>query len=92
MRKPMRFAGIGIVVLALSVSIGAWAATSKAADKHDCQEVGQSKRIVCDKGPLRGKTFMSREAMVEGLQKESAAKAKAEAAKPSKTSVSKKKK
>ncbi len=93
MRKAIRVAGIGIAVLSVLVPVGAWATTSKAADKHDCQQVGQSGRIVCDKGPLRGKTFLSRDAMVEGLQKESAAaKAKPVEAKPSKASVSKKKK
>lgn len=92
MRKAIRFAGIGIVVLSVLVLVGVWAATSEAADKHECQQVGQSKRFVCDKGPLAGKTFLSREDMVQALQKQTAAKAKPEAAKPSKTSVSKKKK
>ena len=93
MRNAIRFAGIGMVVLSVLVPAGAWAATSKAADKHDCQQVGQSGRFVCDKGPLAGKTFLSREAMVEALRKApTSTVAKPAAAKPTTASVSKKKK
>lgn len=93
MRKVMRFVGIGIVFLSVLAPVGVWAATSKAADKHDCQQAGQSGRFVCDKGPLAGKTFLSRDAMIESLRKESSkAAAQPVAAKPSKASASKKKK
>ncbi|MGQ0811405.1 MAG: hypothetical protein ACT4OO_09295 [Nitrospiraceae bacterium] len=86
MQKIIRFMGIVIVFVSAFVPVGIWAAKGKAVDKHDCYQVSPQGRFVCDKGPLAGKTFLSREAMMEGLRKDSSMPAK-----PSKASVSKKK-
>jgi len=51
-----------------------WAA--QAAEKHDCRQERPKGSYYCEHGPLAGKRFASRKAMVEALKNRFAAKAK----------------
>lgn len=52
---------LGCVIL---MPLGGWAA--KPVYKHDCR-VEKGGRYVCERGPLAGKTFASRKAMMEAV-------------------------
>ena len=52
------------VSLSLMLPFNGWAA--KPADKHDCR-AEKGGRYVCEKGPLAGKSFASRKAMMEAV-------------------------
>lgn len=86
--KPWMW-GMGILILTVWPSMS-WAA--KAKDRHDCH-AEKGGRYVCDKGPLAGKQFASKKAMVEALRSgsQSSGEAKPVSAKPVKAKVSKKK-
>lgn len=68
-----------------------WAA--QAEEKHDCRQERPKGSYYCERGPLAGKRFASRKAMVEALNKSLAAKVdrkngKASASSPSNVKVS----
>jgi hypothetical protein len=49
---------------AILMPLDGWA--GKPADKHDCR-AEKGGRYVCERGPLAGKTFASRKAMMEAV-------------------------
>ncbi len=40
----------------------------KSTDKHDCRQERPSGPYVCERGPLAGKTFATKKAMIEALR------------------------
>jgi hypothetical protein len=52
---------LGFIVL---MPINGWA--GKPVDKHDCR-AEKGGRFVCERGPLAGKSFASRKAMMEAV-------------------------
>ncbi|MEW6245182.1 MAG: hypothetical protein AB1555_00545 [Nitrospirota bacterium] len=86
---------LSVVLMALVMG-PATSFAAKSSDKHDCRQERPRGPYICERGPLAGKTFATRKAMIEALRngatapmpvkKESAVKSA-----PSKAKASKKK-
>lgn len=69
-RKTMLVTGfMAGLVLVVGLPNSLWA-KAQPVDRHDCRRVKSG--YVCDKGPLAGKSFASRQAMINALRKDSA--------------------
>lgn len=44
----------------------------KSADKHDCRQERPRGPYICERGPLAGRTFATKKAMIEALRNGSA--------------------
>ncbi len=65
MRMAQVIASAVVLVVLAALPLASWAAKSK--DKHDCL-VEKGGKYVCVKGPLAGKTYGSKKAMMEALR------------------------
>jgi hypothetical protein len=80
--------GLGIILVTV-LPVTVWA--GKSADKHDCR-AEKGGKYVCEKGPLAGKTFASKKAMIDAMRNGSPSSDQTQpvSAKPVKAKVSKK--
>ncbi|MBI5855378.1 MAG: hypothetical protein HZB35_09175 [Nitrospirae bacterium] len=60
----MRYMLTALLSVLFLMPAAGWAA--KPADKHDCH-AEKGGRFVCDRGPLAGKSFANRKAMMEAV-------------------------
>lgn len=92
-RKLSVILGVSLLALTMGPAISF---AAKSGDKHDCRQERPRGPYICERGPLAGKTFATKKAMIEALRngataprpvkKETAAKSA-----PSKAKASKKK-
>lgn len=80
-----------VVVMGSEISFA-----GKSTDKHDCRQERPRGPYVCERGPLAGKTFANKKAMIEALRNGSATPVTVKeqstgGSAPSKTKASKKK-
>ncbi|HXF91809.1 MAG TPA: hypothetical protein VNK46_03550 [Nitrospiraceae bacterium] len=64
-RKLSVILGASLLVLIMGPAISF---AGKSTDKHDCRQERPRGPYVCERGPLAGRTFATKKAMIEALR------------------------